>query len=140
MNGAAPVRPQETMRNRDSADREMCDVDEANEKLFEYKAAEQEGGEHDHGEEEEEGLVPKIKKVVPKPTPEEVEKHMASHIPFREWCPHFVAGKSKTDPRLRGKREQQMGMILVGREENSGWHMAAAVPSKGTCAHAARKL
>ena len=34
-----------------------------------------------------------------------------------------------------------MGMpILVGKEEKSGWFMAAVVPSKGKCAHAARKV
>ena len=40
-----------------------------------------------------------------------------------------------------GKQEEQMGMpILVGREEKSGWYMAAVVPSKGRCAHAVRKV
>ena len=40
-----------------------------------------------------------------------------------------------------GKREEQMGMpILVGREEQSGWYMAAVVPSKGKCAHAVQKV
>ena len=114
-----------------------------------------------HEEAEEEGLIPKVKKVVTKPTPEEVERHMATRIPFREWCPHCVAGKSKIDPHLKrsrderavakisldymymatGKQEEQMGMpILVGREEKSRWHMAAVVPSKGKCAHAIRKV
>ena len=114
----------------------------------------EEGGEGDRTTEnreeaEEEGLVPKIKKVAVKPTQEEVERHMVTHIPFREWCPHCVAGKSKIDPHLKkdkdqrvipkisldymymtaGKQEEQMGMpILVGREEKSGWYMAAVVP------------
>ena len=30
--------------------------------------------------------------------------------------------------------------ILVGREEKSGWYMAAVVPSKGRCAHAVKKV
>ena len=115
---------------------------------------ERNAGAEDHEESEEEGLIPKLKKVVTKPTPEEVERHMVTHIPFREWCPHCVAGKSKIDPRLKrsrderaipkisldymymttGKQEEQMGMpILVGREEKSGWYMAAVVPSKGRC-------
>ena len=85
-----------------------------------------------------------------KPTAAEVEQHMATHIPFREWCPHCVAGKSKIDPHHKGargertipkisldymymttgKQEEQMGMpILVGREEKSEWYMAAVVPT-----------
>ena len=90
VNGATPVRPQETRKIGSSIEREMCDVDEEDERLPGYKATEHEWkhemdeGKPDHGEEEEEGLVPKIKKIVAKPTPEEVERHMASHIPFRE--------------------------------------------------------
>ena len=30
--------------------------------------------------------------------------------------------------------------ILVGKEEKSGWYMAAVVPSKGRCTHAVRKI
>ena len=34
-----------------------------------------------------------------------------------------------------------MGMpILVGKEEQSGWYMAAVVPSKGKCTHAVQKV
>ena len=142
MNGGRPVRPQESGHGR-----EVCEVDEET-----GHAVGSRGEELHRGEEgAEEGLIPKIKKITTKPTAEEVEQHMATHIPFREWCPHCVAGKSKIDPHLKGnkeertipkisldymymttgKQEEQMGMpILVGREEKSGWYMAAVVPSK----------
>ena len=110
----------------------MCAVDEDD--VFRDEAPE---GDHG-GELDEEGLIPKTKKITTKPTEEEVEQHMATHIPFRDWCPYCVAGKSKIDPHLKGnkgqrttpkisldymymttgKQDEQIGMpILVGREE-----------------------
>ena len=86
---------------------------------------------------------------------------MVSHMPFRNWCPHCVAGKSKTDLHKKGGNEEravptvsldymytrtgkegeQLGIpILVGREEKSGWYMAAVVPNRGKCAHAVKKV
>merc|ERR1711873_84906 len=83
----------------------MCEVDED---AFEYKAEELDRGSDDHKEgANEEGLIPKIKKILAKPTAEEVEQHMATHIPFREWCPHCVAGKSKIDPHIKGSKGQR---------------------------------
>ena len=139
----------------------MCEVEDIRDDVCGCRAEEQnrDGGDHERAAEEE-GLIPRTKKVVKEPTAEEVERHMATHIPFRDWCPHCVAGKSKTDPHFKGnkgertvpkisldymymttgKQEEQMGMpILVGREEQSGWYMAAVVPSKGKCAHAVQK-
>ena len=29
-----------------------------------------------------------------KPSAAEVENHMVTHLPFRDWCPHCVRGKS----------------------------------------------
>ena len=122
MSGGRPVRPKGSRHEG-----EVCEVDEDGD---------------DRGGAGEEGLVPRIKKIVAKPTAEEVEQHMATHIPFRDWCPHCVAGKSKIDPHIKGnkaertipkisldymymttgKQDEQMGMpILVGREEKSGW-------------------
>ena len=157
MSGREPVRPQDASKGGNDDGREMCEVDEEDEEdAFDrwmrpfnpdVEGRDEEGViAENHEEAEEEGLIPKIKKVVTKPTPEEVERHMVTHIPFREWCPHCVAGKSKIDPHLKrsrderaipkislgymymttGKQEEQMGMpILVGREEKSGWRMAA---------------
>ena len=88
----------------------MCEIEED---LLGHKAMEHERKHEldrdsaDHGEAEEEGLIPKLKKIVTKPTPEEVERHMVKHIPFREWCQNCVAGKSKTDPHLKGGKDEK---------------------------------
>ena len=81
MSGGRPVRPQ-----RSDYEGEMCEVDEEGGDVFGYKAAEsnQDGEDQERAAEEEEGLIPKIKKVIMKPTAEEVERHMATHIPFRD--------------------------------------------------------
>ena len=87
---------------------------------------------------------------------------MATHIPFRDWCPHCVRGKSKSEPHHRavrdateipdvsldymfmgsGNSEEQLGMpILVARDRKTGWCMAGVVPSKeGKCPHAVRRI
>ena len=116
---------------------DVCEIEEGEDGTFEQGHE----GRDREGQAEEEGLVPKVKKMVAKPTAAEVEQHMATHIPFRNWCPHCVAGKSKIDPHIKkdkgdrtipkvsldymymttGKQDEQMGMpILVGREEKSG--------------------
>ena len=40
-----------------------------------------------------------------KPSKEEVDEHMLTHLPFRSWCPHCVRGKSKGKPHRRAKEE-----------------------------------
>ena len=143
VSGRELVRPYGRGREGYDNGREMCEVDEEDAfdrmmRPFNPDVEESDEGDaiaESHEETEEEGLIPKIKKVVVKPTQEEVERHMVTHIPFREWCPHCVMGKSKTDPHLKrsrderivpklsldymymttGKQEEQMGMpILVG--------------------------
>ena len=52
-------------------------------------------------EPEEEGQRPRVRKSQPMPSKREVEEHMATHIPFRNWCAHCVRGKSKSDPTAR---------------------------------------
>ena len=48
--------------------------------------------------EEEEAVRPKTKPPPTKPSAEEVEKCMVTHLPFRDWCPHCVRGKSGSKP------------------------------------------
>ena len=40
-----------------------------------------------------------------KPSQEEVNEHMLTHLPFRSWCPHCVRGKSKGKPHKRTEEE-----------------------------------
>ena len=58
------------------------------------------GGE---GEEGEEGHKPKYRIVSDKPSQQEVDEHMITHVPFRDWCPHCVRGKSKSTPHRKRK-------------------------------------
>ena len=53
-----------------------------------WVAAEPEREEED--ENPEEATRPKLTKVPRQPTQEEVDEHMATHLPFRDWCPHCV--------------------------------------------------
>ena len=119
-------------------------------------------GEDREEEEEDEGHRPKYKIVSDKPSKQEVEEHMMTHIPFRDWCPHCVRGKSKAAPhrkRKEGEEEEvpvisvdymfmetedrnvEKGMpILVSRDRKSKWINAAVVTQKGNCAYAVKRL
>ena len=59
----------------------------------------------DQAEEEEAETAIKAKKVRKPnmPTQKEIEEHMLSHCPFREWCPHCVAGQSSCGYHLKAK-------------------------------------
>ena len=51
----------------------------------------------------EESTEPKIMRAPRMPSREEVESHMATHVPFRSWCKRCVRGKSKGNPHHRQK-------------------------------------
>ena len=51
-----------------------------------------------------------------RPTPEEVEKHNATHIPFRNWCPYCVAGKAKTEPHKQSELCKPDGVNVVSMD------------------------
>ena len=61
------------------------------------------GGEEEQveGEDLEEGTPVTVKNEIEQPTPQEIREHMASHIPFRAWCPHCVTGKAKGNPHFK---------------------------------------
>ena len=52
-------------------------------------------GEEDE-EMEEEGRIIRGPKAIYKPSQEEWDNHMKSHIPFRRWCPYCVKGSCKS--------------------------------------------
>ena len=68
-------------------------------------------GEAGTGEEGEEGRKAKGKKVDPRPSQEEVDEHMKSHIPYRSWCHHCVAGRGVNDSHIRGSEESDVPVI-----------------------------
>ena len=53
---------------------------------------------------------PKIMKRPYTPTRQEVEEHMATHMPFRSLCPHCVAGRAVAGPHVHGDRSSEMGI------------------------------
>ena len=74
---------------------------------------EREGDEEETVEDSEEGETeearkPKAARVPTRPSQEEVDEHMITHLPFRSWCPHCIRGKSKGKPHKKpnqGNRE-----------------------------------
>ena len=50
---------------------------------------------------EEEAQTPRIARAPVKPSSEEVDSHMVTHLPFRSWCAHYVRGKLRGKPHLR---------------------------------------
>ena len=52
-------------------------------------------------EDTEEGMVAKGIRCENKPSPQEVEEHEKTHVPFRIWCQHCVMGRGKEDHHRR---------------------------------------
>ena len=63
-------------------------------------------------DEEEEDEGEEAKPISPRrgphdPTRVEWEAHQATHLPFRSWCPHCVAGRSDNPPHRRAQEEEE---------------------------------
>ena len=105
-----PVRPQVLQVDDEETnfDRRMEPFDQESEEIkkdIESQAFEEEEGEH-------------VKNLCApcRPSQEEVENHMATHVPFRSWCPHCVAGQSPARSHFRkdtGKDENQVPMVSL---------------------------
>ena len=54
-------------------------------------------------EEDEEARQPARPRDPGAPTRAQWEAHQATHLPFRVWCPHCVAGRMGNPPRRRGQ-------------------------------------
>ena len=54
--------------------------------------------EDDDNTETNEAVKAKIPRDPRKPSQEEIESHNATHVPFRDWCPHCVKGREKDEP------------------------------------------
>ena len=118
-------------------------------------------------DEETEAQGPKVAKAPRKPTQQEVEAHMVTHIPFRSWCEHCVRGKSKGRPHPRntdsektiptltidymfmheyqGETEEKGMPVLVTKDVNDGGRgtgmiTARVVPRKGAQQYAVKGL
>ena len=49
----------------------------------------------------------KAKNVMMKPSQQEVDEHMLTHIPCRSWCEQCVAGKAKSNPHVKQKGKEE---------------------------------
>ena len=110
----------------------------------------------------EEGRIIKGQQRVVKPSQEEWENHMRTHIPYRKWCPHCVRGKRKAGMHAKveddlketeevplisfdymqqhsasgGEEDIEVLQILVLFERGVKWMSANVVPAKGVNGYA----
>ena len=101
--------------------------------------------------ESEEAKPPEVLRNPGAPTPREIEEHNVTHLPFRSWCPHFVAGKAQDRPDkkrdnqgekqipkivfdycfLGGKDDAETLAVQVARDRRTQMLFAHVVPRKG---------
>ena len=62
--------------------------------------------------EPEEAVEAVRRKLEPLPSEEEQRKHRVTHLPFRSWCPHCIAGAANDDPH-RAKKLKAQGPLEV---------------------------
>ena len=91
---------QSESRNQGGAEEHHDEDDEA--------AGGQKEDEHD------EAQKPKGVKAPNKPSKDEVDEHMITHLPFRSWCPHCGRGKSKGKPQKIGTRPKINPHVGIG--------------------------
>ena len=106
---------------------------------------------------EDDGRVPRVMKTPVKPSQSEMDDHLATHIPYRSWCPHCVRGRGVNLPHYACSRdrtedqvptihadymflsnvtakkagEKGLAPVLVMRDGSSGATMSMLVPKKG---------
>lgn len=106
-------------------------------------------------EEGEECVSAKYRSASIKPSAAEVEMHEMTHVPFRSWCKHCVAGKAKSYPHKSGAGDEgsipkvSMDYMFMGDEDNmpilvikcgkSKYTFAFVVPGKGKHSYSIRR-
>ena len=130
-------------------------------------AAEEEEEEENEPAEFEEGRGPNAASIPVGPTKEEMDEHMLTHIPYRQWCQHCVSGKAKGNPHQKSRgyvremptivldymymRERQgegeeggmpilVAHDLVAARGGTGNLFARVVPAKGVNQYAVQSL
>ncbi len=85
------------------------------------------------------------------PTSREIQEHNRTHVPFRSWCPHCIAGRGADLPHMRKPLDDAVRneisidycflrdapggpsqAVLAGRDRRSGIFIGHAVPFKGS--------
>ena len=121
----------------------------------------EEGGEDESMQDEaEEGRRPPFRKSENRPSSQELQDHMKTHIPSHSWCALCVRGRERNDPHRSGggrkgprdhphlaidygflkasnpedPADQESKPILIGAEAKYGLTVTMAVPVKGNAA------
>ena len=55
--------------------------------------------------ESDEARAPEVLRDPGAPTQKELDEHNTTHLPFRSWCPHCVAGKAQDRPHRMRKED-----------------------------------
>ena len=100
----------------------------------------------------EEAQLPEVLRDPGAPTKKELEEHNTTHLPFRSWCPHCVAGKAQDRPHkmnksaqmdkqlpevvfdygfFGGKEDEETLAVQVARDRRTQMIFANVVPRKG---------
>ena len=96
------------------------------------------------------------------PTRQEMEDHMATHVPFRSWCPFCIAGKCGSAPHVHrtevpgtipiisidyafmgtGQEDDEgnQNPILVMKDDTTRTMSAHMMPRKGPDEHAVKRM
>ena len=53
-----------------------------------------------------------------KPSKEDVEKHCALHLPYRNWCPVCVKSKGREDAHARSSEDENPGLPVISMDYN----------------------
>ena len=57
-------------------------------------------------------MMPKPMRRPQAPTRAEWEAHIIAHVPYREWCPHCVAGRGISNQHRRNKEQDNSGVAI----------------------------
>ena len=57
-------------------------------------------------------IVPKVAARPYQPTKAEIEAHEVTHLPYRNWCAHCVAGKGVSSPHRHGDEAEKIGITV----------------------------
>ena len=64
------------------------------------------------------GRIPIILRSPVKPSKEDVEKHYALHLPYRNWCPVCVKSKGREDAHARSSEDENPGLPVISMDYN----------------------
>ena len=88
---------------REAEEQGLMDLDglDIHEALFAEPEAQNKSGPTEDMGSNPEGQAPTFLRSPIRPSAEDVEKHDATHVPYRNWCPICVAARGKEDPHKR---------------------------------------